>query len=706
MPTTRSRKSKTLKKENLQSTSISPSSQSVTLPHAAVKTKNNKHVVKKRSPIKTNNQLATDRALGVKRLLGHFHKFYKSQTDAVKRTKMSISNDGLTRKERNYIICSCSQRSSKYKKLKALAFEAQKNRKVFRINGTCNALRDALVERGWVEQIPPAKMNLASKMWQKSPVHAHIIVSMKQGKFKPDKENRLPSYLNYAKHVVSAIYKYRPQLGCEGCHNIWIIKPANCSRGRGIRLASKLSVLTELVNKGKYVFQKYIEESMLIHDTKFDVRQYYLVTSLMPLEIWMYQDCYLKFSSQKYNLKNFHESIHLTNNAVQRKYRNCNNRHPELPPHNMWSLATFKEYLEKTGKGDIWDSTIYPGMKKSIIGIMLSCQDSSVSWKNRFEIYGCDFILDKNCKPWLIEINSGPDLNPTTDVTAEICPMVLSDLVRVVIDRAEDPSACTGKFECIYRQSISARPFVRTDKLVIQGNALPSNYFSRGVTEAIKVNSTEKINSGKTKKKKSKYSRKSNSKNTKLDDFVEHPGDSVIRIMRQNDHKSTFSLNSSASSKNFRQISVNNVKSSSDMKADVQKSIQDFYFGKLDNDDVSCEKGRDENTKHDEPNKKNAKKSIPKKSSTQIISQETGGVSQIPVMDLNTVDSCEMELSSLESVTALALPSCAVKENNVNGAKTDTGVKKLSDQIIEASKDIFSFLDKKHNEYVADSIIP
>lgn len=144
----------------------------------------------------------------------------------------------------------------------------------------------------------------------------------------------------------------------------------------------------------------------------------------------MYRDCYLKFSSQKYNLKNYHESIHLTNNAVQRKYVNCSNRHPDLPSHNMWDVETYKEYLNCMGKTKVWDNVIYPGMRKSIIGIMLSCQDTLNTSKNRFELYGCDFILDKEYKPWLIEINSCPDLNHTTQVTSKICPAVIGDIVK------------------------------------------------------------------------------------------------------------------------------------------------------------------------------------------------------------------------------------------------------------------------------------
>ncbi|XP_026738588.1 tubulin glycylase 3A-like isoform X2 [Trichoplusia ni] len=583
-------------------------------------------------------------------------------TEIIKTTKTMPNShpyrhgsDGLSPKEKSYVICSCQARSNRYVTLKTLATQAIREGKIFSVYGACNAVRLALLERGWVEKIPPNRMNLAKirngVYTSKPEVHGELerlllsnlvekyppnfiwrtreelrdttidmnrensiivnklksdvqwtskqglcssmkrnywfyiedvaevigprtyntydsgeiegfvndfkitactsllkwILSMvandrpvfvetgkislnvvlfalnrckeylfrKQHKdidrsvtnvssgqwnaflkkyyrviarddvFQVDTENKLPLYLSYAKFLLKEIHRYRPQLSCEGCHNIWIIKPAHNSRGRGIRMASRLAIITNLLSKAnaKYVIQKYIEEPLLIHETKFDIRQYCLVTSTYPLVIWMYKDCYLKFSSQKYNLKNYHESIHLTNNAVQRKYTNCAGRHEELPTANMWDSDKYKDYLNRIDKGKVWDKIIYPGMKKTIIGIMLSCQDSLSVCKNRFELYGCDFILDKEYKPWLIEINASPDLNHTTPVTAKICPAVLHDIIKVVIDRANNSKSPTGKFECIYRQPMTTPRYGGALDLFVRGISLPSEYFYKGNIE-------------------------------------------------------------------------------------------------------------------------------------------------------------------------------------------------------------------------------
>lgn len=338
--------------------------------------------------------------------------------------------NGLSPKEKSYVICSCQSRSTRYIKLKSLAASAIKDNQIFSIYGSCSAVRKALLERGWVEKIPANKMNLSKirngTLLSKSEIHGELerlllsnlvekytpnfiwrmkdeqrdttidmnkeyvtivnklkidaqwtskqglcssmkrnywfyiedvaevngprtynsyeigetegfvkdykitactsllkwILSMvanerpvfvesgkismnvfvfalnrckeylfrKQNKdidralssassgqwnaflkkyyriiakddvFQEDIENKLPLYLCYAKFLLKEIHRYRPQLSCEGCHNIWIIKPAHCSRGRGIRMASKLGVITSLLNKAnsKYVIQKYI----------------------------------------------------------------------------------------------------------------------------------------------------------------------------------------------------------------------------------------------------------------------------------------------------------------------------------------------------------------------------------------------------------------------------------------------------------------
>lgn len=196
---------------------------------------------------------------------------------------------------------------------------------------------------------------------------------------------------------------------------------------------------------------------MIIHKTKFDIRQWFLITSVQPLIIWFYKESYLRFSSQQFNLQNYHESVHLTNHAIQKKYAN-GIRDERLPvvslihnetsfkgikqieigiffklfpfKENMWDCHTFQAYLKQIGKYEMWSERIYPGMQRAIIGTMLACQDNMDRRPNTFELYGADFMISEDFYPWLIEINASPDLAPSTSVTARLCPQAVEDTIK------------------------------------------------------------------------------------------------------------------------------------------------------------------------------------------------------------------------------------------------------------------------------------
>ncbi|XP_068140991.1 tubulin glycylase 3B [Drosophila tropicalis] len=264
-------------------------------------------------------------------------------------------------------------------------------------------------------------------------------------------EKVMTEYVRLAAQYIDQIETLRADFRWDGCRNLWILKPGYQSRGIGIVIRSSLDDILAWTSNNqnkKYIVQKYIERPLLVHRTKFDIRQYMLITiGESQVTIWTYRDCYLRFSSQEFTMDDLRESIHLTNNSVQKRYKNKLNRDSRLPKHNMWSLDQFKCHLRHVNAPDDTWSKIYSGFKQNLVAVVMASLDETDLVQNAFELYGCDFMLDEHYNPILIEINSTPDLSPSTEVTSRICPMVLKDVIRVVVDRPKNAAAGTGLFE-------------------------------------------------------------------------------------------------------------------------------------------------------------------------------------------------------------------------------------------------------------------
>ncbi|XP_030761427.1 tubulin glycylase 3A-like isoform X2 [Sitophilus oryzae] len=288
-----------------------------------------------------------------------------------------------------------------------------------------------------------------------------------------DFKDKLLTKYALAKTCLKEISRFWPQFDIDGMRNIWIMKPGNKCRGRGIQLIKNIADVDKIMGlKVKYVVQKYIEKPLIIYKTKFDIRQWFMVTNVQPLTIWMYKDSYLRFSSQIFSLENFHESLHLTNHAVQCKYINGQLRDKSLPDDNMWDCHTFKAYLKQIGCMEKWNQVIFPGMRQSIICAMLASQDTMDRRPNTFEIYGADFILSEDFTPWLLEINCSPDLSFSTSVTSRLCPQCMEDIIKVVLDRRKDSNADTGLFEMVYKQNYPKTPPYLGMNLSVRGRKL------------------------------------------------------------------------------------------------------------------------------------------------------------------------------------------------------------------------------------------
>ncbi|NXN77573.1 TTLL3 monoglycylase, partial [Bombycilla garrulus] len=270
-----------------------------------------------------------------------------------------------------------------------------------------------------------------------------------------------------------------PQLGIEGNLNIWILKPSAKSRGRGIVCTKRLEEVLELVQSCRapvarvceWVVQKYVERLLTIFGTKFDIRQWFVVTDWKPLTVWFYRDCYLRFCSRPFSLHHLEPARHLCNVTIQKRYK-TSQPDPRVPPDKVWSNRQFQEHLARLGQADAWQRVMVPGMKAAILSSLRCARERVSSRKGSFELLGADFLIGEDFQPWLLEINSCPTMSPSSAMTRRLCANVQRDTLRLVLDRKDDPSCSIGAFELLYREAAVDSCLTVGLKLLITGYSL------------------------------------------------------------------------------------------------------------------------------------------------------------------------------------------------------------------------------------------
>ncbi|KAF3421500.1 hypothetical protein E2986_11822 [Frieseomelitta varia] len=311
---------------------------------------------------------------------------------------------------------------------------------------------------------------------------------------------QLQKYLELTNPILAKLKEIDPQYELNGMRNIWILKPSELCCGTGISISHNLKdIFRKIKSKPKdyFIVQKYIERPLLIQDTKFDIRQWYLVTNTFPMTIWVFKEGLLRFSSKPYTFSTYHEAIHICNTAIQEKYdaerrrrrkRGDSEEVVKSIRDQEWDCEKLNEYLKdliarQTGHcGEPYYDNIYPKMSEAIVLTMLASQEHMDRRRCSFELYGADFVVMEDLSVWLIEINTNPRMYPPSSrITKRLYSNVLESLVKgkkeraarygvinahfqfvpVIMDVPMDPSADTGGFSLVYKQNIADfRPYL------------------------------------------------------------------------------------------------------------------------------------------------------------------------------------------------------------------------------------------------------
>ncbi|CDW90267.1 ttl domain containing protein [Stylonychia lemnae] len=250
-------------------------------------------------------------------------------------------------------------------------------------------------------------------------------------------------------------------------HNFWLIKPPDFNRGRGVQVFNNLDQLKRtiqdyqqgveinlgqdktqksvecqqienkfapvpqeqllknftnlenvpnIVKTNQFVIQKYLEKPLLINRRKFDIRLWVLIAQ--DHKCYLFSEGYIRTSSFEFELtpQSIEKPhIHLTNNAVQ-KY---NEYYGNFEEGNQLSFKQAAEMLKTDGIR----CNFYDIIRDEITKIIFC-----------MEVFGYDFILDENQRPWLIEVNTNPCLEESSGLLRKLIPRMIDDSLKLTVD--------------------------------------------------------------------------------------------------------------------------------------------------------------------------------------------------------------------------------------------------------------------------------
>lgn len=223
--------------------------------------------------------------------------------------------------------------------------------------------------------------------------------------------NWLPTTFNLKTELLEFVSYFQRREEKE-LDNHWIIKPWNLARSLDTHITKDLGKIMRLQPTGPKIAQKYIENPVLFDrpevggSVKFDVRYVILLSSVNPLEAYVYRNFFLRFANKPFALNRFddyeqHFTVMNYNEQVQLRHIPCKDfleMWAVQYPDNSWTD------IEKDICNMLNEVLIAATMKKPPSGIG-KCYQSRA-------LYATDVMLEWEngmIAPKLLEVNWTPD---------------------------------------------------------------------------------------------------------------------------------------------------------------------------------------------------------------------------------------------------------------------------------------------------------
>ena len=178
---------------------------------------------------------------------------------------------------------------------------------------------------------------------------------------------------------------------------------------------------------------------------------------------YWYEEGYIRTSSENFSMRDLENRyVHLTNDAVQKH----SDDYGKFEYGNKISFSDFNRYLSQTypDKNLDFQKDFVSQMKTKAAHALKSVYGKIDPHKrqNCFEIFGLDFMIDRDFKTWLIEINTNPCLETSSPLLVRLIPQLVENAFRLAVDPVFPPPI----------------PWPKQKKFIYKDRILETNRFS------------------------------------------------------------------------------------------------------------------------------------------------------------------------------------------------------------------------------------
>ena len=265
------------------------------------------------------------------------------------------------------------------------------------------------------------------------------------------------SYRLYSAAARKAFFRRLPAE--DDPRELWILKPTNWSRGRGVKITWKAGALrrwaasagesypgrdADLETLGvdperQYIAQRYLDDVLLLDGRKSEIRIYWLVASLDPLLVLLYPEGTARLNTLPYREGDYDNPLVHLGNVYQQK------SHPDYDPDAVlkWTFDEFESYVvSQLGSAEprFLEKVLLPRIESMLRYVVHATRHELEDADDKrlyFGLLGADIMLDRQLTPWLTEVQKGPGLGFKDSVKSRVIPPMLREAVQIQFEIQE-----------------------------------------------------------------------------------------------------------------------------------------------------------------------------------------------------------------------------------------------------------------------------